>query len=117
MPVLLVTLCTNRKRYPPPEDLQARTLKAGTYAEVVQEWSRRVQTSEAVRPAWKLYCGRGFTEALETATLTSHSLWILSAGMGLITAEDHIPAYDLTLAGTSTNSIRPKIAPGPFRAD
>ncbi|MFO1431312.1 MAG: hypothetical protein U1F76_14405 [Candidatus Competibacteraceae bacterium] len=76
-----------------------------------------MQASTAVGPARQLYCGRGFTEALETAPLTGHSLWILSAGMGLITAADHIPAYDLTLAGTSTNSIRSKIVPGPFRAD
>ena len=115
--LLLVTLCTNRKKRAAPSTLQARNLPIGPQEWVFAEWRRRILSCTERQPAMATYCGRGFTEALLTARVTMQPLWIISAGLGLITAEDVIPAYDLTLNSASPNSIRSRTLPLPFRPE
>lgn len=58
---------------------------------------------EGLRPAYELYVGRGFHEALACKTLTKGRLFIVSAGLGLIEDQTKIPTYDLTIAKSSAN--------------
>lgn len=112
--LVLVTLCTNRKRRSASPLLQAGTLPIGPQERAFVEWRRRVLSCSDRQPAKTTYCGRGFAEALAVAHTAGASLWIISAGLGLIAADQAIPAYDLTLSTTSPNSIRTRITPTPF---
>lgn len=49
-------------------------------------------------PAGQLYTGRAIVEAKRASRSAKASLYFVSAGMGLVSAEEQIPAYDLTPA-------------------
>ena len=115
--LMLVTLCTNRKKRSAPPILQARNLPIGSQERVFAEWRRRILSCTERQPAMATYCGRGFTEALLAARVTTQPLWIISAGLGLITAKDVIPAYDLTLNSASPSSIRSRTLPLSFHPE
>lgn len=112
--LILVTLCTNRKKRSAPPILQARNLPTGSQERVFEIWRVRVSSWTERQPVTATYCGRGFTEALVAAHFTAQPLWVISAGLGLIAANEAIPPYDLTLSATSPNSIRTRITPPPF---
>ena len=107
--LVLVTPCTNRKKRLAVPLLQARNLPLGSQEQAFAEWRHRVLSYTDRQPARETYCGRGFSEALATARATMQPLWIISAGLGLISADEAIPPYDLTLSAASLNSIQTRI--------
>lgn len=114
MMLILVTLCTNRKKRSAPPFLRACNLPTGSQERVFSAWWERVLSWAERQPVTATYCGRGFTEALVAANFTAQPLWIISAGLGLIAADEAIPPYDLTLSATSHNNIRTHIGSPPF---
>jgi hypothetical protein len=58
-----------------------------------------------VCPAAELYQGRAFAEAKNIAMELSADLYIASAGLGLISAEDAVPSYSLTVVGESADNV------------
>lgn len=107
--LVLVTLCTNRKKRLAGPLLQTRNLPLGSQEQAFTEWQHRILSCTDRQPARETYCGRGFGEALATARATLQPLWIISAGLGLISADEAIPPYDLTLSPASLNSIQTRI--------
>jgi hypothetical protein len=114
MPVHLATICTNRKRPTVPPDLDIRNLKATPQEKLLHNWVQNVANSAERLPAERVYCGRGFQEALHTAAYLGTDLLIISAGVGLVSSKEPIPAYNATLANSSKSSIRLR-AKGPYR--
>lgn len=112
--LILVTLCTNRKKRSAPPILQARNLPVSSQERIFEAWRKRVLSWTERQAVTATYCGRGFTEALAAAHFTAQPLWIISAGLGLVAADEAIPPYDLTLSAISPNNIRTRIAPPPF---
>ena len=98
---ILITNCTNRKRLKPSEKLDAATLGPGTLLQVAQEWRTRVSQSFEQHAAKRLYCGRSFSESVSASVRLDAQLWIVSAGMGLISVDDLIPAYNLSVSNAS----------------
>ncbi|NKC14569.1 MAG: hypothetical protein GKR94_21020 [Gammaproteobacteria bacterium] len=105
----LITACTGRKRIRATETLRAANLASGTVDEVAAEWCRRLTQAKDRVEARELYAGRGFSQALKSAERTGASLSIVSAGLGLISSEQRVPSYDLTLAPSSDQSIARRV--------
>jgi hypothetical protein len=108
---VVITACTGRKRLPPAHGLRARDLATGALEHVAQDWVDWVGAANDRVPASRLYCGRGFAESRSAARAIRAPLFIVSAGLGLITAEIAIPSYGLTITPESPDSILRTIQP------
>jgi len=64
--------------------------------------------------AGNLYVGRAFKEAAYASNTVSADFWILSAGLGLVSAHSWVPAYSLTVSTGAEDSIEPKISDSPW---
>ena len=98
---ILITNCTNKKRVKANAELDVATLSQGSPYEVAQEWRTRVSEMDGRHRADRLYCGRSFSESVVASKRLNAELWIVSAGMGLISAADMVPAYNLSVSDTS----------------
>src|SRR5687768_7737726 len=105
MRITVVTNCTARKAVRAPRLLRARSLPVGALKTVAKEWKRRLAGATERVPAAKLYQGRGFQEARRAAQLAQTPLYIISAGLGLITERDFIPAYSLTVSNDHLDAV------------
>src|SRR6185437_15885815 len=94
--VLILTNCTNRKRGTIPRRLCARSLPRSTYKVVSTEWVRRLDEASQHYIAEELYCGRSVTETLQAARGLSAEVVFISAGLGVVSQTDRVPAYNLT---------------------
>ena len=103
MSYLVVTSCTGRKRFPPKPGSLCLSHSEGrdgdSLSEVARSWVGGLDEAECF-PARKLYLGRTLLDAqsVESALLGA-CLKIVSAGLGLIAADDQIPSYELTVSG------------------
>ena len=109
MDIIIITTCTNRKTLPVYDRIQGRELKTGSQARVTDQWKTLVKRHPVRVLAKELYCGRGFGEAVAASQTAEADLWIVSAGLGLVDADEEVPAYDLTLSPGSPNTIRDKV--------
>jgi hypothetical protein len=112
---VVITTCTNRKRIPVPQTLRASSLNKGRQHEVLTQWCTLLDEHPPVAEAASIYCGRSFKEALIARQEISSRLWIISAGLGLVSEETKIPSYSLTLNGASADSVSTKIDADEFR--
>jgi hypothetical protein len=112
--VILITTCTNRKRKPVPPSLQACSLREGSQQSVLNEWCDRLTGNPPIDVASAIYCGRAFKEAFDACREISGSLWIISAGLGLVSEEAMIPSYSITIGDSGPDSILKKIEGGKF---
>lgn len=62
--------------------------------------------------AGALYKGRAFVEATRAARLAGSPLLVISAGVGLVSEEDAIPSYSLTISSDQDDSIARRITKG-----
>lgn len=107
-----MTNCTSRKALPASRRLQARSMPKGTLREISKEWKRRVRAADKRVAVKELYQGRAHCEAMEAARLAQTRLCVISAGMGLITETDRIPAYSLTISDNQADSISRRVVNG-----
>ncbi|MCY1646673.1 hypothetical protein OVA11_06160 [Caulobacter sp. SL161] len=101
----IITTCTNRKRYAPAATLRAGELRPGTTAEVALAWQERLAQAPKPWAAGTLYLGRSFSDATSAAKIADANLLIVSAGLGLVSAQTMAPSYDLTVAPTAAGSV------------
>lgn len=114
MTAVLITSCSNRKTVPAKERLQASDLPCGTLIEVGRTWREWLKNHHKWLPATELYNGRGSLEAKLASDAVNASHWFVSAGLGLISANECVPSYDLTVSGTGPNQIRRKVLDSDF---
>jgi hypothetical protein len=107
--VLILTNCTNRKRGTIPRRLCARTLPRSTYKVVCAEWVKRLDEAPQHYVAEELYCGRAVTETLQAAQGLSAEVVFLSAGLGVVSQTDRVPAYNLTSSIGFPDSIKTRL--------
>jgi hypothetical protein len=108
MPVV-ITNCTNRKRGTYNTDLSASSLDRSDVDAVAAQWINRLQIAPANRTARDVYCGRSFREAEASAIALDASLYIVSAGLGIVEANCRVPSYDLTVTSGTANTISNRI--------
>ncbi len=99
---ILVT-CSNRKRIPAPEQLRLGRLREAPLERRCALWVRGLERVEAPSlPAWRMYQGEHWQVAQELPRIVrarggQASMWICSAGYGLIQEDAHIKPYQATL--------------------
>lgn len=100
----VVTNCTNKKRFAPEPRQMARTMARSDISGLSQEWSSRRMGANTVA-ARDLYSGRSFKIAEKAARHCDAELFAVSAGYGLVSADDQIPAYSVTVSGDSEDNV------------
>ncbi|MER5418947.1 hypothetical protein [Streptosporangium roseum] len=105
--VHIVVTCTNRKRVAITEQLRVRDLKIKDVDTRCDEWIRRVSTAPAQVPANDMYAGEHWLIARGLAGVVGDkaTLWVCSAGYGLIPVETPIAAYAATFASGHEDSV------------
>jgi hypothetical protein len=112
MAYAIVTGCTNRKRGTPSATLCAHTLTEGTLEQVATEWIGRIGNAKDALQAGNLYVGRGFQEARKAANALDAKHFIVSAGLGVVSTDELVPPYSLTITRTSNDCILSKVPTG-----
>jgi len=103
MSYLVVTSCSGRKRFPPQPGHLSLSRTGGqncdSLSEVARTWVGSIAETECF-PARRLYLGRTLLDAQSVeSVLLDARLKIVSAGVGLVDADDQIPSYELTVSG------------------
>ncbi len=101
--VALVVPCTKRKRGHVQAEMRFHTLERMTAASLADEWLYRMQNANGHTQAEKLYNGDGWKRSLAARDamekcLGNATLYILSAGFGLLRKDDLVPPYSATFA-------------------
>lgn len=109
MRAIVLTACTNRKRLPPSSDLTADSLPNGALDDVAEIWLSRIAATTERIVAHNLYCGRSFVEARLASKSCDAPLFVISAGLGLISAVTEIPSYSLTISKGASNNVISRI--------
>ncbi len=103
---VVITACTNRKRHAPDPSLVARSLPHAAIEQTCEEWiSRLARVREPRARVQELYCGRAFQEALRASEALQADFFVVSAGLGLVSARASAPSYSLTLARSSEDCV------------
>ncbi|WP_208457269.1 hypothetical protein [Burkholderia vietnamiensis] len=106
---IVVTNCTNRKRAGGASVVFSTVEVSGPLTSVAACWARAVRKTRPSRLAQDVYMGRGFAEARRVAVALDSTLHIISAGLGVVSAAEPIPLYDLTVS-SGANSLAPLLA-------
>lgn len=102
---LVITTCTNRKRKAVSERLHVSALRHAPVADLAVDWGQRLAATNVTYPASDIYGGRSFQEAARAADLLGAPLMIVSAGLGLISAEERVPPYACTVIANGRDSV------------
>ncbi len=109
--VQLVVACANRKTQPVPGSLRLRHVVDASSAGRAAQWIDQLERStEPTLPARQLYAGehwqvvRGLEPTAAAAGLDA-SLWVCSAGYGLVSAEAPLRPYAATFATGHADSV------------
>lgn len=79
---------------------------ARTVRELIRDWRACVQAAPQVRVARALYQGRSIVDADTATRHLGANLYIVSAGLGLVSAEQEVDGYDCTVAPSSNLAKR-----------
>lgn len=102
--IVLITNCTARKRIRAHPNLQLCSVPRGSIPKMAHKWAQRIHSAPGLLPAHQMYTGRGIRESARAASLADGQLYVLSAGLGLVGANNKIPAYEATISGSSDNN-------------
>ncbi|MCM5571078.1 hypothetical protein M6I34_11230 [Burkholderiaceae bacterium FT117] len=106
---VVVTNCTARKRAGAPLVRFDPKPSAAALSEIVEEWRSALRSQPVRLPAKELYVGRSISEAKCVAQQLRCSLFVVSAGLGLVEEDEMVPGYDLSAAG-ATSGLTPVLA-------
>jgi len=105
----IVAPCANRKSVPAPHHCCAVSLPIASQRDLETAWLAKLSDLEPTVRASSLYAGRGFRLSRDTAAFASAPLYIVSAGLGLVDAVRHVPAYSVTVGGRSADAIGERV--------
>jgi hypothetical protein len=106
---LVITTCTNRKRKPIADGRHVSGLPQSTISDLALDWVRRLEADGDVFPARDIYGGRSFREAALAADLIGARLFVVSAGLGLVSADARVPPYACTVLVNARDSIASRV--------
>jgi len=107
----IISSCTNSKKKIASEAFKIASFKTDMQLEsVIDIWNKNIEKETTrVYEATKLYKGGAWKATLDTNTMLSKkfntSLYVASAGYGLIHSKTKICPYDSTFASSTANSI------------
>ncbi|KAB2921246.1 MAG: hypothetical protein F9K30_14830 [Dechloromonas sp.] len=97
---VVVTNCTARKKAGMP--LVPFAPKGSCIRQVVEDWRTSLAAQSLRLQAGRLYVGRSILEARNVSQDIGAPLFIVSAGIGLVGADESIPGYDMSASGKGT---------------
>ena len=109
--VQLVVACANRKTQPVPGSLRLRHIVGSSPAGRAARWIDQLERStEPTVPARQLYAGEHWQVVRELESITAAagvdaSLWVCSAGYGLVSADAPLRPYAATFATGHADSV------------
>jgi hypothetical protein len=106
----ILTICSSRKSRPAPVAATPKLVPFGSQHEVAQKWVEGLSNQPAQLRARELYAGRAFQLARQVSSTTGAPLFVISAGLGLVSAEANVPSYGLTVSGAGPESVRSRIS-------
>lgn len=106
---IVITSCTNRKRNFARKPLHVRKLKLGPFDKVAAQWLDWIQSATETVLASELYLGRSIRDAKASKEALDGHLFIVSAGLGLVSENKQIPEYSLTVSRASSENIQKRI--------
>lgn len=83
---------------------------------LAREWSIRVRRAKPSTHVDELYQGRAFLEAQKVSESTKSPLYVVSAGLGLLRADQKIPSYSLTVSTGAADAIQSRCTDKGFSA-
>lgn len=101
---IIITNCTQRKRRAAGAPIRLADCARGA-ADPLAAWLHTLSEQSRRIPALNLYCGRSFQDAIAAAMTAGGTLWIASAGLGLVPAKTLVPPYSATVAGNGPDSV------------
>lgn len=104
---IVITSCTSRKKKISAVLRLQDGDTVGSLTALALAWQQQVLAVDQgqLLAAGDLYSGRSITEARHTANHLSAPLHIVSAGHGLLHADEKIPSYDVTVTPASDNPL------------
>lgn len=107
---IVITSCTNRKKEL-GDVVRLHVDDAVTSVEALARiWIARVNAVQRREPVRSLYQGRAFSEAKLAADAAGATLYVASAGHGLVNCEVLLPSYDLTVVAAPGNPLHAMLA-------
>ncbi|GAA2666263.1 hypothetical protein [Actinoplanes palleronii] len=100
-PIHLIVTCANRKKVVIPEGLRLGDLREYPPAERFPVWAERLATTTTLGiPAFDLYAGEHWqaVRTLQQTVNDTASLWVCSAGYGLVPMDADLAPYAATFA-------------------
>lgn len=98
MSISIITNCSSRKRDIGVAPLVPAHLEATSLAELPRLWVDGIRRASVRVTPMDLYQGRAFAECRAASRLTSAQLYVISAGLGMVHADDLVPSYSLTIS-------------------
>ena len=109
--VNIIVTCTKRKRLTPTPDLRLRDVHAADIGEGFSDWIKRLSTSKA-QPmlARDIYVGEHWSivrtlEGVASSSGLEASVWVCSAGYGLIDLDTKVKPYSATFSSEHADTI------------
>jgi len=106
---VIVTNCTQRKSGGSRTDLVQLPHQHGV-EQLAEAWRDFISRAPSIGPARTLYQGRSIADAGAAAAHLKSSWYVVSAGLGLISSDQSVPAYECTVAAGSELGDRLKLA-------
>ena len=97
---LIVTNCTARKRRAQDSLRLGCEMVEQTLEGTARRWRSALAAHGARLRAHDLYIGRSMSDAKQVATTLDGRLYVASAGLGLVSTDEHVAPYDLTASGS-----------------
>lgn len=106
--VTIITSCTQRKSGEARVNL-AQLPRTQDLELLAEAWLGLIEQAPRVGPAQSLYRGRSIVDTVATANHLGSSWYVVSAGLGLVQADQLVPAYECTVAPGSELGDRLKL--------
>jgi len=98
---IVITNCTARKRVGVPLALMTPAPASEGLEGLISCWRQVLAAQQPSIAAGDLYVGRSINDAKAAATVLDAQLFVISAGLGLVSADQLVPGYDLSAGGNS----------------
>lgn len=105
----VLTPCSASKRKLSAPTLEAARQLSGPQVAVAERWLSGLAAASVLTPAQDLYVGTSYSRVRRVAEDAGSSLFIVSAGLGLLEGSTRVPSYDLTLSPSAPARIQSRI--------
>lgn len=106
----IIVPCGSRKKVKPSTSASAVNLPILPQIELETAWQNLLSEMPIATEVASLYSGRGFHLAKRAAEATKAPLYVISAGLGLVSAARKVPTYGLTVAGRGPETISCRVS-------